>query len=77
MKDFVYWCLGIWFIICMVCFLVASYEYDDYSKQIQCGDKIVVGSDTLIVTNVNMFNEIQLHTGATIHVDDALKLKVK
>lgn len=77
MKEFVYWCLGVWFLICIVSFFLASFEFENYSKQIQCGDKVVVGGDTLIVTNVNMFDEVVLHTGATIDVDDAIKLKVR
>jgi len=77
MKEFVYWCLGVWFLICIFCFCIASYEYEIYSVHIKCGDRILVGGEILIVTNVNMFNEVVLHNGATMNVNDAINLKIR
>ena len=66
MKDFVYLCLGIWFILCILAFFYSSYEKDEQEKLIKIGDKVILGNDTLIVTKIELFDKTYLHNGAII-----------
>lgn len=73
MKDFVFWCLGVWFIICIFTFCYASYEKETQEELIRNGDKVILGNDTLIVTKINLFNETYLHNWAIIDTNFAIE----
>ena len=73
MKDFVYLCLGIWFILCIVAFFYSSYEKNEQEKLIKIGDKVILGNDTLIVTKIELFDKTYLHNGAIIGTNFAIE----
>lgn len=73
MKDFVYLCLGVWFILCIVVFFYSSYEKDEQEKLIKMGDKVILGNDTLIVTKIELFDKTYLHNGAIIDTNFAIE----
>ena len=73
MKDFVYLCLGIWFILCIVVFFYSSYEKDEQEKLIKIGDKVILGNDTLIVAKIELFDKTYLHNGAIIDTNFAIE----
>lgn len=73
MKDFVYLCLGVWFILCIVAFFYSSYEKDEQEKLIKIGDKVILGNDTLIVTKIELFDKTYLHNGAIIDTNFAIE----
>lgn len=73
MKDFVYLCLGIWFILCIVAFFYPSYEKNEQEKLIKIGDKVILGNDTLIVTKIELFDKTYLHNGAIIDTNFAIE----
>lgn len=73
MKDFVYLCLGIWFILCIVAFFYSSYEKNEQEKLIKIGDKVILGNDTLIVTKIELFDKTYLHNGAIIDTNFAIE----
>lgn len=73
MRDFVYLCLGVWFILCIVVFFYFSYEKDEQEKLIKMGDKVILGNDTLIVTKIELFDKTYLHNGAIIDTNFAIE----
>lgn len=73
MKDFVYLCLGIWFILCIVAFFYSSYVKNEQEKLIKIGDKVILGNDTLIVTKIELFDKTYLHNGAIIDTNFAIE----
>lgn len=73
MKDFVYLCLGILFILCINAFFHSKYEKDEQEKLIKIGDKVILGNDTLIVTKIELFDKTYLHNGAIIDTNFAIE----
>lgn len=73
MKDFVYLCLGILFILCIDVFFDSKYEKDEQEKLIKIGDKVILGNDTLIVTKIELFDKTYLHNGAIIDTNFAIE----
>lgn len=73
MKDFVYLCLGILFILCIDVFFYSKNEKDEQEKLIKIGDKVILGNDTLIVTKIELFDKTYLHNGAIIDTNFAIE----